>query len=150
VEVGPVSTTLQSLFVVLGGVLLGPRAGAAAAALYLLAGAAGLPVFAGGRGGVRHLIGPTGGYLFGFVLAAWLAGRLGSAPLRAPRAAAAALLAQGVLAAVGGVWFLVARDQTWAAAAATFGRLLPGLLIKALAAGGAVWLVQRIAARRSA
>jgi biotin transport system substrate-specific component len=42
--------------------------------LYLLVGAMGIPVFVGGRGGLAHLWGPTGGYLFGFVLAAWVTG----------------------------------------------------------------------------
>jgi biotin transport system substrate-specific component len=42
--------------------------------LYLLVGAIGMPVFAGGKGGVAHFLGPTGGYLFGYVLASWLTG----------------------------------------------------------------------------
>jgi biotin transport system substrate-specific component len=43
-------------------------------ALYLLVGAIGMPVFAGGKGGLAHFLGPTGGYLFGYVLASWLTG----------------------------------------------------------------------------
>jgi biotin transport system substrate-specific component len=42
--------------------------------LYLLLGAIGIPVFAGGKGGFAHFFGPTGGYLFGYVLAAWITG----------------------------------------------------------------------------
>jgi biotin transport system substrate-specific component len=42
--------------------------------LYLFVGAIGLPVFSGGRGGIAHFFGPTGGYLFGYLLAAWLTG----------------------------------------------------------------------------
>jgi biotin transport system substrate-specific component len=42
--------------------------------LYLLVGAIGMPVFAGGKGGLAHFFGPTGGYLFGYVLASWITG----------------------------------------------------------------------------
>lgn len=42
--------------------------------LYLLVGAIGMPVFAGGRGGLAHLFGPTGGYLFGYAVSAWVTG----------------------------------------------------------------------------
>jgi biotin transport system substrate-specific component len=42
--------------------------------LYLLVGAVGIPVFAGGRGGFAHFFGPTGGYLFGYALSAWVTG----------------------------------------------------------------------------
>lgn len=69
----PVPMTLQTLVVLLSAGFLG-RSAAASQALYLAVGAAGLPVFQGAAGGIGHLLGPTGGYLAGFVLAAWLAG----------------------------------------------------------------------------
>lgn len=73
-----VPITLQPLLVVLAGLWLGPAAGAASMALYLVAGAAGLPVFAPlGAPGAMRLIGPTGGYLLAYPLAAFVAGRLG-------------------------------------------------------------------------
>lgn len=65
--------TLQVVAVLAAGFLLGPRLGAASQALYVAAGAAGLPVFAAG-GGAAYLLGPTGGYLLAFPLAAALAG----------------------------------------------------------------------------
>ncbi len=68
--------TLQTGAVLLVGTALGLRRGAAAMALYVLAGMAGLPVFAGGDAGIGRLLGATGGYLIGFVVAAALAGRL--------------------------------------------------------------------------
>jgi biotin transport system substrate-specific component len=70
----PVPVTLQTLAVIATGALLGSRRGAAAILLYLAEGAAGLPVFAFGRSGLAYLAGPTGGYLAGFVAAAFLAG----------------------------------------------------------------------------
>ena len=65
---------LTNLFVLLAGLLLGSRWGLASTGLYLLVGAIGMPVFYGGRGGLAHIFGPTGGYLFGFVLSAWITG----------------------------------------------------------------------------
>lgn len=70
----PVPVTLQPLAVFLVGAALGSRRGALAMLAYLAEGAAGLPFFAGGAAGPQHLIGPTGGYLFGFVGAAAVIG----------------------------------------------------------------------------
>lgn len=72
----PVPITGQTLAVLLVGALLGSRRGALSLLAYLAQGAAGLPVFAGASGGLAKLVGPTGGYLLGFVLAAWLVGWL--------------------------------------------------------------------------
>jgi biotin transport system substrate-specific component len=72
----PVPVTLQTIFVSLAGVLLGPALGASAMMTYVLAGAAGLPVFAGGAFGLPYLFGPTGGYLLAFAPAAYVTGVL--------------------------------------------------------------------------
>jgi biotin transport system substrate-specific component len=74
VPVGPVPIVLTTLFVLLSGLLLGSRWGLTSMAVYLLVGAIGMPVFAGGRGGFPHFFGPTGGYLFGYALSAWVTG----------------------------------------------------------------------------
>jgi len=74
IPIGPVPIVLQNLFVYLMGLLLGLRWGLAGIGAYLLAGAVGLPVFSAGRGGLGHLIGPTGGYLMGFVPAVAVVG----------------------------------------------------------------------------
>ncbi|RMB59712.1 biotin transporter BioY [Tessaracoccus antarcticus] len=74
IPLGPVPITLQTLGVALTGLCLGPWRGFAAMALYLAVGAAGLPVFSGGASGVAILVGPTGGYLLSFPLAALLSG----------------------------------------------------------------------------
>ena len=71
----PVPITMQTFAVLVIGITYGSRLGAATVVLYLAEGAAGLPVFAGG-GGIAYLAGPTAGYLFGFVIAAALVGRL--------------------------------------------------------------------------
>ncbi len=79
IPIGPVPIVLQNLFVMLMGLLLGPRWGLAGVGAYLLAGALGLPVFAGGTGGIGRFVGPTGGYLVGYLpsvaLIGWLSQR---------------------------------------------------------------------------
>ncbi len=87
----PVPITLQPLLVVLAGLLLGPADAAAAMVLYLVAGAAGLPVFQPiGAPGLARLLGPTGGYLLAYPVAAAVAGKLGAGrPSVATRALAA-------------------------------------------------------------
>jgi biotin transport system substrate-specific component len=77
----PVPVTLQTLFLGLAGLLLGGRLAALSQVVYLLLGIIGLPVFAGGKAGLGVLLGPTGGYLIGFVAAAFVIGKL--AALRA-------------------------------------------------------------------
>jgi biotin transport system substrate-specific component len=71
-----VPMSLQALAVILVGGLIGAAAGTGAMVLYLVAGAFGAPVFAGGAAGLPHLIGPTGGYLLAFPLAAAVTGRV--------------------------------------------------------------------------
>ncbi|HWR13117.1 MAG TPA: biotin transporter BioY [Rectinemataceae bacterium] len=63
----PVPIVLQNMFIMLTALIMGPWWGAFATALYLLFGFLGLPVFSGGAGGIAKLLGPTGGYLFGYL-----------------------------------------------------------------------------------
>ena len=72
----PVPFTLQTFFVLMAGALLGKRDGAASMGLYLFLGAIGLPVFSSGAFGLARIIGPTGGYLLSFPIAAFVVGYL--------------------------------------------------------------------------
>ncbi len=104
-----VPMTLQPLAVLLVGVTLGSVRGAAAAALYLLEGFSGLPVFALGHAGPMWLAGPTAGYLLSYPCAAWVAGWVsergfGSTTIRA---IAGMLLALGVIYLGGFSWLAV-------------------------------------------
>src|SRR5215204_6633829 len=74
VPIEPVPFTFQVLAVILSGLLLGPRYGALAQAIYLLIGAVGVPVFAQFKGRLGVLLGPTGGYLLSYPIAAAVAG----------------------------------------------------------------------------
>jgi biotin transport system substrate-specific component len=76
VPFSPVPMTLQPLAVLAVGGLLGAAGGAGALILYIALGLLGLPVFAGGGSGLLHLVGPTGGYLLAFPVAAGTVGAL--------------------------------------------------------------------------
>lgn len=66
----PVPIVLQNMMPILASGLLGGLYGTASTVLFLIAGLLGLPVFSGGRGGIAHLLGPTGGFLIGYLAAA--------------------------------------------------------------------------------
>ena len=72
----PVPLTGQTFVVMLAGAMLGSRRGALSQLIYILLGAAGLPVFSGGMGGIGVLVGPRGGFLLGFVIGAYIIGKL--------------------------------------------------------------------------
>lgn len=97
----PIPITLQTLLVLLAGYTLGSRWGTLALLTYLAEGAAGLPVFAGGNARLAYMMGPTGGYLVGFVAAAALVGFLSE---RFPKAGRLSLL--GIFVAGSGVIYL--------------------------------------------
>jgi biotin transport system substrate-specific component len=84
VPFSPVPMTLQPLAVLAVGGLLGAAAGVSALLLYIALGALGLPVFAGGGSGILHLVGPTGGYLLAFPVAAGITGALTGQVPRSP------------------------------------------------------------------
>jgi len=71
---GPVPISMQVCFVLLSGFVLGPLGGLLAVLLYILAGLVGLPVFYGGTSGFAHVLGPTGGYIMGFVFTPLITG----------------------------------------------------------------------------
>ncbi len=72
----PVPVTAQTFAVLLVGALFGAKRGTATVLVYISEGAIGLPVFAGPVAGLAYMSGPTGGYLIGFIAAAWIVGRL--------------------------------------------------------------------------
>jgi biotin transport system substrate-specific component len=76
IPLSPVPVTLQTFFTYLAGAILGSYLGGLSQAIYVLLGAVGLPVFAGGKAGFGVLVGPTGGYLIGFIVGAFVIGKL--------------------------------------------------------------------------
>jgi biotin transport system substrate-specific component len=153
----PVPLTMQTLAALLIGGLLGSRLGVTTVASYLVLGFAGAPVFHGGTGGPVVLLGPTGGYLVGFLPAAFLmgwatsrarSGRLFRRSLFAELAmlGAGAVLAEAAIYALGVPWlaFVYLGGSLSRAATAGFFPYLLGDLLKAAVAIGAI----RIGARR--
>lgn len=124
----PVPFTFQPLVVLLAGALLGARLGAASQVAYLAAGAVGLPVFAAG-GGAAYLLGPTGGYLMAYPLAAFVVGVFaGGAAWRL----ALGLVAGLVLIYAGGVAWLTVLGSFDAAVAMGLRPFILADLVKAM------------------
>ncbi len=143
IPIGPVPITLTTLFTLLAGLLLGSRWGFMSMGLYVLVGAIGMPVFAGGRGGVAHLLGPTGGYLFGFILAAWLTGLI-SERFRDLLAWQVLAIVAGSLAiyVLGVPWLKVFSQMTWTRSLMV--GMIPFLAGDAVKAAAAVILARAI------
>ncbi|HNQ01287.1 MAG TPA: biotin transporter BioY [Syntrophales bacterium] len=133
----PVPVTLQTLFLYLAGSLLGGGLGALSQLIYIVLGVIGLPVFSGGKAGLGVFIGPTGGYLIGFVAGAFVTGtfvRLREKPglvwiVFAMLAGTAVVYALGVLQLV-----LIGRLSVEKAAAVGVLPFLPGDALKIAAA----------------
>jgi len=131
----PVPFTGQTFGVLLAGTLLGSRRGALAVMAYLAEGASGLPVFAGGAFGPAYFFGPTGGYLLGFIPAAYVSGWLAERGFdkRVWSMALAMLAGTAVILTLGAAWLAV---LVGAERALTLGVLpfLAGDVVKILAA----------------
>ncbi len=136
IPIGPVPMVLQNLFIMLAGLLLGGRWGLISVAVYLLAGLIGLPVFAGGSGGVGKLIGPTGGYLFGFAAAAYLIGVISEKGRgRVVMDVLAMLAGTAVIYALGVSWLKLVTGMSFSTALAVgMVPFLPGDALKMAAA----------------
>jgi biotin transport system substrate-specific component len=114
IPIGPVPIVLQNFFVLLCGLLLGARWGLAAVGIYLLGGICGLPIFAGGLGGIGRIFGPTGGYLLGYLPAVAVVGALSQAFGRRVAGDAAALIAGSLIVYLCGVpWLKIVTGLTW-------------------------------------
>lgn len=133
---GAVPITAQSLGVMLAGAILGPRRGALALLLFLGLVALGLPLLAGGRGGLGVLVGPSMGYLVGWVVGAFVVGAMtysAGAPYRLTWGVLANLVG-GILViyALGTIGLVVRSDAGLAAAATGNLVFVPGDVAKAV------------------
>ena len=102
----PVPITLQTFFVILSGAVLGKRLGLYSQLGYILLGSMGLPIFQGAAFGVSSLLGPTGGYLAGFAVAAYLVGRLTNGVSDTRRALLSFAIGSLVIYAFGVSWLV--------------------------------------------
>ncbi len=134
----PVPVTGQTLGVLLAGAALGSRAGAASQGLYWMLGAIGLPFYAGGTGGWEHATGSTAGYLAGFLVAAWVVGRLAESrqDRRILTSIPAMLTGSAIIYGFGITWLMISLEVDLAQAIAWgFTPFVLGDLIKVVAAG---------------
>jgi len=141
VQIGPVPLTGQTLGVLLLGAAYGLPLGLVSVATYVMLGAAGLPLFAGGASGVAHMSGPTGGYLVGFALAATLLGYLSRRgwDRSVASCALAMLLASVAIYLPGLVWLRYSLGLAWPATLAVgFTPFLVGDAVKLAVATAAL------------
>lgn len=142
---GGVPITAQSMGVTLAGVLIGARNGALAAAVFLVAVAFGMPLLAGGRGGLDVFTGPTAGFLVGFVPAAYITGVLFAALRWGTFAAAlfAAFIGGYVVLNMIGIPVLAwVTDKSMREAVGVAAGLLPGGIVKAFATAIIAYLLE--------
>jgi biotin transport system substrate-specific component len=144
-----VPITAQSMGPMLAGSILGARRGALALALFILLVALGVPVLAGGRGGLGVLLGPGGGFLFAYPAAAlvigWLCAR-GGQTLHFPVAFGCILTGGIVLLYAAGIpWIALVAGVPLAKAALGSAWFLPGDVVKAAVAASVAVTVRRSA-----
>ncbi|MDX3925565.1 MAG: biotin transporter BioY [Shinella sp.] len=139
----PVPITAQSLGVMLAGCILGAKRGAAVCLLFLLLVAIGLPVLAGGRGGLAIFAGPTAGYIIGYVPGAFLTGFLAERLVRESQPELRQLIGFLVAAVAGGIgvvylfgvpWLAYSSGKAFFEVALAGLVFVPGDLIKAFVA----------------
>jgi biotin transport system substrate-specific component len=140
IPVGPVPIVLQNFFVLLSALLLGSRTALSSVFVYLFLGALGLPVFAGGTGGIAHFFGPTGGYLLSYLPAVVLTGLIaspGNATLgsNSGRQIAALLTGTACIYLIGVPWLKFSTGMGWTPAL-TAGLIpfIPGDILKVVVA----------------
>lgn len=143
VPVGEVPVTLQTFAVCLSAAMLGHKRGTLSVLIYILLGAVGVPVFAGMKGGVGVLAGPTGGYIAGFLLTAFIVG-IAAGKWRRRALPLTLSMVIGVLAcyAVGTAWFMLITKMNVGESLALC--VLPFLIPDAVKIAAAVVLSNRL------
>ena len=149
-----VPMTLQTLFVVLAALCLGPKAGMLSMLLYIAAGMVGVPLFADGEVGLAVILGQTGGYIVGFALCQPIVGMIVRRPDGLPRGwlalIAGVLAAHAIVFAIGVPWLAIVRGFTLGRAIeGGLVPFLPGMVVKSAIAvliGLAVapWCMRRV------
>lgn len=139
----PVPITAQSMGVMLAGCIIGARRGALAYALLVVLVAVGLPVLSGGRGGLAVLTGPTGGYIFGWIVGSFVTGLVAQQFIREGQSAVRQISGFLIASLIGGIVVVYAMGMPWLAMVSgtpfdkvVMGSLafIPGDLLKAVIA----------------
>ncbi len=146
IPIGPVPIVLQNMFVLLAGIILGSRWGLACVSVYLLMGALGFPVFAGGTGGIGRLFGPTGGYLLSYLPAVYATGIISEKLQKTMANDIIAMVAGSLIVYAAGVpWLKYVTGMGWNKAVAVgMYPFLIGDIIKIIAAAYAAKIIRPI------
>jgi biotin transport system substrate-specific component len=142
----PVPITLQSFAVIMAGATLGSHRGAISQAFLLVLGGLGFQVFTGDVSGWQALLGPTGGYILGFILAAYVAGAMREKGYLKGfwRSALWMFIASFFIFLPGVVWLKVATSLSWQQAVLLgFVPFLAGDVVKTLMAAGSHWTLSK-------
>lgn len=135
--------TLQVFAIFLAGTLLGPKLGLLSQVVYLALGAVGLPVFAGGAGGIGHFFAPAGGYLFAFPVMALVIGAVAGRGGGVARLAVANLCGVAVSFLMGGAGIALFGGLSWGAAFLAALVFVPYDALKAVVAAALAAAVRR-------
>ena len=119
IPIGPVPISLTNLVIYIALYLLGWKMGTVSYLIYLVIGAVGVPVFSGFTAGAGRLLGPTSGYLIGYILAALIAGKLCETRRKFIPALISMLIGSIACLALGTVWFMLVTHTA----------LIPALLV---------------------
>ncbi|WP_410799071.1 biotin transporter BioY [Lysinibacillus telephonicus] len=134
-----VPITGQTLAIGLVVTILGTRYGTLSVILYILLGAIGVPVFTGFSGGLSILVGPTGGYIVGFVPTALIMGMyLAKFGVTYPQAIIANIIGMVITLSFGTTWLKIVGDLSWTAA--FMGGAAPFIIVGIIKAAAAAWL----------
>jgi|HubBroStandDraft_6_1064221.scaffolds.fasta_scaffold876748_2 biotin transport system substrate-specific component len=140
----PVPISLQTFAVLMIGGMLGPKKGAASVLLYLVEGSLGLPFFVQGKAGILTFLGPTGGYLVGFVVQAYLVGWFlqQKSNLTSGKLLAVLLFSCLIQMSLGVLWLshLVGWSRVWIMG---FYPFVPGEILKSVAAAKSLALLKK-------
>src|SRR3954452_19767916 len=134
-----VPITGQTLAIGLAATILGSRYGTLSVILYLIIGSAGVPVFAEFSGGISKLVGPTGGFLVGFIPAAFIIGLyMGKWGFNFKNALIANIIGMIITLFFGTVWLKISADLSWIAAFS--GGFTPFVIVGIIKAALASWI----------
>ncbi|KAB2329816.1 biotin transporter BioY [Bacillus mesophilum] len=139
IPIPPVPITGQTLAIGLAATILGAKYGTFSVLLYLMIGAAGVPVFAEFSGGLSTIVGPTGGYLIGFIPAVFIMGfYMEKTAFTFLHAMIANTIGMLIALIFGTVWLKIAADMSWLAAIA--GGITPFIIVGLIKAALAAWI----------
>lgn len=121
IPTGQTPIVMTTVFIYLAGLLLGKNKALIATTLYVLFGLSGLPVFSGGNSGFQHIYGPTGGYLIGFMAAAWLIGGISERFRHFSSDLIALITGSLTIHSLGIIWMYFSFPEIWISTKAIYG-----------------------------